>query len=63
MRRLNPFAPGQIRNCPRELQHPMEGPRAHAELIHRAAHERLARLVQLTVITDVRRIRPRLGRI
>jgi hypothetical protein len=50
MRRLNLLRAGQIGNGARQLQHPMERSRAHAQLIHRAAHQRFARVVQLAGI-------------
>ncbi len=54
MRRLNLFRPRQIRNRARQLQHAMERPRAHAELIHRAAHQGFAGLVQLAIFAEMR---------
>ncbi len=54
MRGLNLLHPRQIRNRPRQLQHTVKRPRAHAELIHRAAHHGFAGLVQLAICAEVR---------
>jgi hypothetical protein len=55
MRGLNLIRARQIRNRPREFQHPMEGPCAHAQLIHGTAHQRFAGVVQFAVFADVHR--------
>jgi hypothetical protein len=54
MRGLNLLRPSEIRNRPRQFQYAMKSPRTHAELVHRAAHQRFAGVVQLAVFADVR---------
>src|SRR3990172_4884717 len=54
MRRLNLLQPLQISSRPRQLEHAMKRPRAHVELLHRRAHERLARLAHFPVFANLR---------
>jgi hypothetical protein len=55
MRRDDVVTPGQICNRPRDLQDTVESPRGELKLLHRRAHQRLTRRVELAQDANVGR--------
>ena len=55
VRRLDALTPRQVRDRPRQLQHPMIRPRAQVHLPHRRAQELAAGLVHRAVVAHLGR--------
>ena len=62
MRRLDAFAPCQVRDRPRQLEHAMIRPRAQVHLPHGRAEELAAGLVHRTVVAHLGRAHVGVGR-